>query len=86
MIFLPTLELCGTLLLAQLSQKFSTEYIMGSLPAARVTISGPFNNRGVDYAGPYFVKNRTRNQTVTEAYLSHRYATKFPLFVNRWLQ
>ena len=46
-----------------------TEYIMGSLPAARVTPSRPFNNCGVDYAGPYFVKDRTRNRTVTKAYL-----------------
>ena len=38
-----------------------TEYIMGSLPAAKVTPSRPFNTTGVGYAGPHFVKDRTRS-------------------------
>ena len=46
-----------------------TEYVMGNLPAARVTPSRPFNSFGVDYAGPYFVKDRTKSKTVTKAYL-----------------
>ncbi|XP_033225965.1 uncharacterized protein LOC117178650 [Belonocnema kinseyi] len=46
-----------------------TEYIMGNLPAARVTPSRPFNSCEVDYAGPYLVKDRPRSKTITKAYL-----------------
>ena len=42
---------------------------MGYLPAARVTPSRPFNTTGVDYAGPYFVKDRTHSQKTTKAFL-----------------
>lgn len=34
------------------------EYIMGNLPAARVTEGRPFINSGVDYCGPFFIKER----------------------------
>ncbi|XP_063972042.1 uncharacterized protein LOC135159909 [Diachasmimorpha longicaudata] len=33
-------------------------YIMGSLPATRVTESRPFNNVGIDYCGPFFIKEK----------------------------
>jgi hypothetical protein len=34
------------------------EYIMGDLPAARTTESRPFTNVGIDYCGPFFIKER----------------------------
>ncbi|XP_033213996.1 uncharacterized protein LOC117171056 [Belonocnema kinseyi] len=46
-----------------------TEYVMGNLPEGRVTPVRPFNSSGVDYAGPYLVKDRTRSRTNTKAYL-----------------
>ncbi|XP_063993427.1 uncharacterized protein LOC135171065 [Diachasmimorpha longicaudata] len=36
----------------------SIDYIMGSLPTARVTESRPFSNVGVDYCGPFFIKEK----------------------------
>ncbi|XP_033229491.1 uncharacterized protein LOC117181028 [Belonocnema kinseyi] len=46
-----------------------TEHVMGNLPAGRVTLARPFNSSGVDYAGPFLVKDRTRSRTTTKAYL-----------------
>lgn len=38
-------------------------YLMGNLPRVRVTASRPFENRGVDYCGTFFVKEkRVRNR------------------------
>ncbi|XP_060831683.1 uncharacterized protein LOC132915932 [Bombus pascuorum] len=34
------------------------DYVMGDLPAARITESRPFTNIGIDYCGPFFVKER----------------------------
>ncbi|XP_015119446.1 uncharacterized protein LOC107042776 [Diachasma alloeum] len=33
-------------------------YIMGNLPEARVTESRPFTNVGIDYCGPFFIKEK----------------------------
>lgn len=46
------------------------EQYMGELPKCRITPSRPFENCGVDYAGPFFVKSGTgRRNIVTKAYL-----------------
>ncbi|XP_076384076.1 uncharacterized protein LOC143261733 [Megalopta genalis] len=37
-----------------------TNYIMGNLPPSRVTESRPFSNVGVDYCGPFYIKERKR--------------------------
>ncbi|XP_076474788.1 uncharacterized protein LOC143302700 [Bombus vancouverensis nearcticus] len=34
------------------------EYVMGNLPEARVTESRPFTNVGVDYCGPFHIKEK----------------------------
>ncbi|XP_076392689.1 uncharacterized protein LOC143265292 [Megachile rotundata] len=44
-------------------------YLMGQLPAARVQVRAPFFTTGVDYAGPFYVKERNRSKTTTKAYL-----------------
>ncbi|XP_078051939.1 uncharacterized protein LOC144478091, partial [Augochlora pura] len=36
------------------------DYIMGDLPKARVTETRPFTNVGVDYCGPFFIKDRNQ--------------------------
>ncbi|XP_043257974.1 uncharacterized protein LOC122400519 [Colletes gigas] len=43
--------------------------LMGDLPAERVTPSRPFYTCGVDYAGPYLIKDRTRTRTTTKGYM-----------------
>ncbi|CAK9796121.1 hypothetical protein ANTPLA_LOCUS653 [Anthophora plagiata] len=46
-------------------------YIMGDLPEARVTESQPFTHVGVDYCGPFFVKERKhRNRTRLKVYVA----------------
>ncbi|XP_030746816.1 uncharacterized protein LOC115875488 [Sitophilus oryzae] len=43
---------------------------MGELPSSRIVPSRPFENCGVDYAGPFFVKSGTvRKPVITKAYL-----------------
>nr|XP_012152397.1 PREDICTED: uncharacterized protein LOC105664067 [Megachile rotundata] len=42
----------------------SETHQMGQLPAARVTPSRPFFTCGVDYAGPFYTKERTRSKAV----------------------
>lgn len=43
---------------------------MSELPATRVTVSRPFTYCGVDYAGPYSLKDgKTRNRVLINAYL-----------------
>lgn len=43
---------------------------MGNLPLPRVTPSPPFYHTGVDYSGPFFVKNQTgRGAKTSKAYL-----------------
>ena len=49
-----------------------TSYLMGQLVPARVSVQSPFLSAGVDYAGPLYVKEKTRSKTglaVTKAYL-----------------
>ncbi|KAG7198908.1 hypothetical protein KM043_015726 [Ampulex compressa] len=47
----------------------SSQYLMGDLPAYRVTPSRPFARTGVDYCGPFCVKEgRRRNAKVSKAY------------------
>ncbi|CAK9799719.1 hypothetical protein ANTQUA_LOCUS2204 [Anthophora quadrimaculata] len=36
----------------------AVDYTMGNLPATRVTAARPFYNCGVDYCGPFYVKER----------------------------
>ncbi|XP_076284701.1 uncharacterized protein LOC143211125 [Lasioglossum baleicum] len=45
------------------------EHLMGDLPASRVTCQRPFHTCGVDYAGPFLLKDRTRSKVTTKAYL-----------------
>ncbi|XP_076384469.1 uncharacterized protein LOC143263256, partial [Megalopta genalis] len=47
----------------------SQTYQMGQLPASRVTPARPFFTCGVDYAGPFFTKERTRSKVTVKAYL-----------------
>nr|XP_033204626.1 uncharacterized protein LOC117165315 [Bombus vancouverensis nearcticus] len=49
----------------------SVEYIMGDLPEARVTESRPFANVGVDYCGPFYIKEtRDRNRRQVKVYVA----------------
>ncbi|XP_029053897.2 uncharacterized protein LOC114881319 [Osmia bicornis bicornis] len=46
-------------------------YIMSNLPEARVTESRPFTNTGVDYCGPFYIKERRhRNRTRVKVYVA----------------
>ncbi|XP_015437897.1 PREDICTED: uncharacterized protein LOC107193036 [Dufourea novaeangliae] len=46
-------------------------YTMGNLPAARVSESRPFYNSGVDYCGPFYIKERKyRNRTRLKIYVA----------------
>ena len=46
-------------------------YVMGNLPQARITESRPFTNVGVDYCGPFFIKEkRHRNRNRIKAYVA----------------
>ncbi|XP_076661119.1 uncharacterized protein LOC143364992 [Halictus rubicundus] len=47
----------------------SQSYQMGQLPASRVTPARPFSTCGVDYAGPFLTKERTRSKVTVKAYL-----------------
>ncbi|XP_043263445.1 uncharacterized protein LOC122403778 [Colletes gigas] len=47
------------------------DYIMGNLPAPRVTESRPFSNVGIDYCGPFFIKERRhRNRSRVKVYVA----------------
>ena len=47
------------------------DYIMGNLPKAKVTESRPFTNVGVDYCGPFFIKEkRHRNRNRIKVYVA----------------
>ncbi|XP_076383120.1 uncharacterized protein LOC143260685 [Megalopta genalis] len=49
----------------------TVDYLMGNLPAARVTESRPFRNSGVDYCGPFYIKERRhRNRTRIKVYVA----------------
>ncbi|XP_043597808.1 uncharacterized protein LOC122574359 [Bombus pyrosoma] len=46
-------------------------YVMGDLPAARITESRPFTNVGVDYCGPFYIKERKdRNRRKVKIYVA----------------
>ncbi|XP_046142183.1 uncharacterized protein LOC123987906 [Osmia bicornis bicornis] len=46
-------------------------YVMGSLPATRVSEFRPFYNSGVDYCGPFYIKEkRYRNRTRLKIYVA----------------
>ncbi|XP_076384293.1 uncharacterized protein LOC143262290 [Megalopta genalis] len=46
-------------------------YIMGDLPKNRVTRARPFQNVGVDYCGPFFIKEkRVRNRCKIKTYVA----------------
>ncbi|XP_050315300.1 uncharacterized protein LOC126749647 [Anthonomus grandis grandis] len=48
----------------------SASHIMGNLPDFRVTQNRPFYNVGVDYCGPFLIKDRsTRNYKTSKAWL-----------------
>ncbi|XP_063979923.1 uncharacterized protein LOC135163947 [Diachasmimorpha longicaudata] len=47
------------------------DYIMGNLPEARVTESRPFTNVGIDYCGPFFIKEKKiRNRGRIKVYVA----------------
>ncbi|XP_063976214.1 uncharacterized protein LOC135162054 [Diachasmimorpha longicaudata] len=47
------------------------EYQMGMLPRERVTATRPFYNTGVDYCGPFFIKERrSRNRGRIKVYIA----------------
>ncbi|XP_064212957.1 uncharacterized protein LOC107399201 [Tribolium castaneum] len=47
-----------------------SNYLMGSLPACRVTPAPPFFRTGVDYAGPIMIRNkRGRGSSLVKAYI-----------------
>ncbi|XP_048270106.1 uncharacterized protein LOC125386964 [Bombus terrestris] len=47
------------------------EYVMGDLPAARITESRPFTNVGIDYCGPFYIKERKdRNRRKIKVYVA----------------
>ena len=53
------------------AQPSSTNYIMGYLPEARVTESRPSTHIGVDYCGPFSIKEkRHRNRKQIKVYVA----------------
>ncbi|XP_062713737.1 uncharacterized protein LOC115269020 [Aedes albopictus] len=48
----------------------NTSQLMGNLPAARVVPSPPFAVTGVDYAGPFTIKQGARRPALIKAYVS----------------
>lgn len=49
----------------------TVEYIMGDLPHTRVTQARPFINVGIDYCGPFFIKERKhRNRVKIKSYVA----------------
>lgn len=49
--------------------KRTTQY-MGSLPEIRVVPAAPFEISGVDYAGPFLIKQGSRKPTLVKAYIA----------------
>lgn len=48
----------------------SSDYLMGNLPRERITVAFPSANVGVDYGGPFLLKDRsTRGAKIVKAYL-----------------
>lgn len=48
----------------------AVDYKMGNLPSARVRESVPFTNTGVDFCGPFYIKERKhRNRTRVKVYV-----------------
>ncbi|XP_058828387.1 uncharacterized protein LOC131688231 [Topomyia yanbarensis] len=47
-----------------------TTQLMGNLPSARVVPSPPFAVTGVDFAGPFWVKQGSRRPTLVKAYIA----------------
>ncbi|XP_076220952.1 uncharacterized protein LOC116434377 [Nomia melanderi] len=53
------------------AQPPSVDYVMGNLPEARVTESRPFTHVGVDYCGPFYIKERKhRNRARIKVYVA----------------
>jgi len=49
----------------------ASQQLMGQLPLARVTVSRPFVNAGVEYVGPFEIKSgNTRSITTTKCYVA----------------
>ncbi|XP_043461940.1 uncharacterized protein LOC122498322 [Leptopilina heterotoma] len=47
----------------------NTEYIMGDLPKIRINQSRPFSHVGIDYCGPFYIKEKKyRNRTQIKIY------------------
>ena len=47
------------------------KYVMGNLPSVRLTQARPFLNVGVDYCGPFFIKEKKfRNRTRIKVYVA----------------
>ena len=47
------------------------DYLMGQLPKDRVTAARPFSNVGVDYCGPFYIKERRRrNRAKIKVYVA----------------
>ena len=42
---------------------------MENLPSSRVTPGKPLSTVGVDYAGPFYIKEKSRSRTTIKAYL-----------------
>lgn len=48
----------------------NTTYLMGDLPDARISMSPAFTNVGIDYGGPFMLKDRsTRGAKIIKAYI-----------------
>lgn len=52
-----------------LSQQSVASYQMGDLPKSRITPSRPFYISGVDYAGPFLIREKSRSKTIIKSYL-----------------
>ncbi|CAK9827604.1 hypothetical protein ANTRET_LOCUS5285 [Anthophora retusa] len=59
----------------------AVQYPMGQLPANRVTPARPFSTCGVDYAGPFITKDRTRSKIALKYQLLQQ---MFQHFWKRW--
>ena len=48
----------------------ASQWLMGQLPLARVTVARPFVNVGIDYVGPFEIKSgNTRSRTTTKFFV-----------------